>query len=915
MASFEVLVVGGGGGGGSGTGAGGGGAGGVAYNASLSRTEGAYAVTVGNGGAGAPYSGGTAVGSNGEASSALGITATGGGGGSCEVGDPGTGGSGGGGAYNDAGGGAGTYGEGNNGGAGNNASPYPGGGGGGYGAVGGSGSGTVAGSGGAGYTSSISGVSTDYAGGGGGGVRSGGTAGSGVYGGGNGGVSAAGSNATANTGGGGGGAGTDNFAGGNGGSGIVIIKYLTSSVRTATGGTITTSGLYTIHTFTSTGTFTFSEPLPARFRVRDFGTALSFGGSALISVTNPSVLDFTSQFTLSCWFKTSVVASTAGGELYLMAKALPAGGTYKYALFAGNANRLSFALYNGSSNPRVDDTTSIERGTYTFVTVTYDGVNIKLYKNGAFIAKTATTISLPTGTSNFEIGQRAGASDRNFKGVIDEPRAWNRALTATEISDLYYNGLARGSVMSTGLVGEWLFDEGSGSTAYDTSGNGNHGTITGATYTTDVVMDARGVATNRLVTTPESIASMRFNGTSTLVNCGADFIGTGAFSGGGWVYAARVGEGSAGRIFDNGGLVLRRFDEQFQFSSDAGSTYALSASRVTLAQWYHVFVVRDASGNTQFYINGLPSGSPSSSGTPVAATTNLIIGNNSGSGRTWNGNLYKIQFFDRELTAQEVKSIYDNSGALPSGMLAEYYLDQRYTNISTAFDTSGNGRNATVTGAASPPFDGNLPASPRQYVNGNLLKNGDFKYQPPFVAATTTSTRWVDGTAGGSTTNNSFGWWMWVIAGTGSAQFVPQSTTDRSSIKLSTTDTLGRVQTRTAPSNTDPLASSATPFLIPIQPNTEYTFSGFIKTSNAATNSVYAYFRELNGVRAKIVDNASPKFSGTNDWTYFEQRFTTSSTARNAMISLLIDVAGNVSDAWFADIKLIPTTPEARQTA
>jgi hypothetical protein len=45
--------------------------------------------------------------------------------------------------------------------------------------------------------------------------------------------------------------------GGNGGSGVVILRYPTSqaSGMTVTGGTITTSGIYTIHTFNATGSF------------------------------------------------------------------------------------------------------------------------------------------------------------------------------------------------------------------------------------------------------------------------------------------------------------------------------------------------------------------------------------------------------------------------------------------------------------------------------------------------------------------------------------------------------------------------------------------------------------------------------------------------------------------------------------
>ncbi|MDD2495932.1 MAG: hypothetical protein PHE29_12155 [Tissierellia bacterium] len=46
----------------------------------------------------------------------------------------------------------------------------------------------------------------------------------------------------------------ESIPGGVGGSGIVIIRYLTSSV-TVTGGTVTVDGNYTIHTFTVDGEF------------------------------------------------------------------------------------------------------------------------------------------------------------------------------------------------------------------------------------------------------------------------------------------------------------------------------------------------------------------------------------------------------------------------------------------------------------------------------------------------------------------------------------------------------------------------------------------------------------------------------------------------------------------------------------
>jgi hypothetical protein len=63
-------------------------------------------------------------------------------------------------------------------------------------------------------------------------------------------------NGVASTGGGGGGRTNPGQTGGLGGSGVVIVAYPTATAPiTASGGTISTSGAYTLHTFTSSGTF------------------------------------------------------------------------------------------------------------------------------------------------------------------------------------------------------------------------------------------------------------------------------------------------------------------------------------------------------------------------------------------------------------------------------------------------------------------------------------------------------------------------------------------------------------------------------------------------------------------------------------------------------------------------------------
>ena len=262
--NIEYLIVGGGGGGGGGQGgegsAGGGGAGGV-LDGSVSITPAVnYSIVIGGGGNGS--SGDT--GANGTNSTAFSLTAIGGGGGA--QGSAGgqtagsSGGSGGGSGYYGNTAGSGTSGQGYAGGTSPNTPG--GGGGGGAGGVGNNSTSAKPGDGGIGIN--WKNLGTYYAGGGGAGRHIGNSTSTLAVGGlGGGGTGGDGDNsptataATANTGGGGGGGGENPSSlttGGNGGSGIVIIRYLGSA--RGTGGTVTASGGYTYHTFTTSGTFT-----------------------------------------------------------------------------------------------------------------------------------------------------------------------------------------------------------------------------------------------------------------------------------------------------------------------------------------------------------------------------------------------------------------------------------------------------------------------------------------------------------------------------------------------------------------------------------------------------------------------------------------------------------------------------------
>jgi hypothetical protein len=218
----DILLIGGGGGGGDNRG-GGGGAGGMWETTGGYLEVGTHTVIVAAGGAGGTRSDGR----DGFASRIGDYWMPGGGAGTAPNGGTGghNGASGGGGSYQYGGfGGTGIAGLGNNGGSDSNFNVAAGGGGGGAGANGSNGSSAGdGGNGGAGRSSSITGTAVTYAGGGGGGGAGGRSSGSGGSGGGGAG-GAPGGNGTANTGSGGGG-GYDIYSyGGNGASGLVIVR-------------------------------------------------------------------------------------------------------------------------------------------------------------------------------------------------------------------------------------------------------------------------------------------------------------------------------------------------------------------------------------------------------------------------------------------------------------------------------------------------------------------------------------------------------------------------------------------------------------------------------------------------------------------------------------------------------------------
>lgn len=437
----EYLVVGGGGGGAYGRGGGGGGGG---FLTGTTQVTGPVAVVVGKGG-GPEVNGGN--------SSFGDIVAIGGGAGFSLGTSGAAGGSGGGAGGNYLNvqplGGAGTAGQGYAGGSSPGLYDNPrnsGGGGGaggpGIGGVGSSSTGTLP-AGGPGLASTISGMLTPYAGGGGGGGcnndRSGVGPGPGGWGGGGNGGTATGTiiaptNGVDGTGGGGGGGGVSGVAWG--GSGIVIVRYAGNA--RASGGVITSSGGYTIHTFQTKlpGTITLQNGAVVD-PVEGFGSISLDGVNDYVSCPLTGMCP--AETTFEMWVKRPA-ASTG----YILA--ITNGAADPEIRLAFHANEKFWAIVYDVSAYQAQlysqDVTLPNTWYHVVLSVTNGANGVNLYVNGqlqasggnAYNGHTSENATEHTlGTYNTPSTGYGGYA----KVKIAQYRVYKRALSASEVSERF----------------------------------------------------------------------------------------------------------------------------------------------------------------------------------------------------------------------------------------------------------------------------------------------------------------------------------------------------------------------------------------------------------------------------------------------------------------------------------------------
>ena len=167
--------------------------------------------------------------------------------------------------------------------------------------------------------------------------------------------------------------------------------------------------------------------------------------------------------TISGWIKLNTEIASGNWDLINQSSTTNRVWQYIEYEYNGGSRRLGFYRDKGGVGAQ-GPTYTITLGTSTwyYITYTYDGTNVRGYVNGSLVAgpTAASGNGSANATNGFSIGDRiflGGALGNKASSIQDETGLWSRALSDSEISELYNSG--------AGL-------------AYDFSGGGGGGSST-----------------------------------------------------------------------------------------------------------------------------------------------------------------------------------------------------------------------------------------------------------------------------------------------------------------------------------------------------------------------------------------------------------------------------------------------------
>jgi len=168
------------------------------------------------------------------------------------------------------------------------------------------------------------------------------------------------------------------------------------------------------------------------------GRELDFDGAndyIVVGTSNGLWASLTGALTVSCWIRVS-----NNGGLRAICAASTSGHVAPFAVTYGFLDAGKFQLWNTAAGASVASSQSINDGKWHHCVATRGGAGSFIFIDGAQSNSAAGTTGQTDATATLSIGRFGGFNGYYADFRISEVVIYNRALTATEIAELYRRG-------------------------------------------------------------------------------------------------------------------------------------------------------------------------------------------------------------------------------------------------------------------------------------------------------------------------------------------------------------------------------------------------------------------------------------------------------------------------------------------
>jgi hypothetical protein len=507
---------------------------------------------------------------------------------------------------------------------------------------------------------------------------------------------------------------------------------------TETGGTATFDATSNNHHGVSVGGVTrnLAEDATSPVVFTDAATTVTTNSAAFTGWTDPNGATVTNQFaygpgsTALRFDGVNDYVSVPGGAIpasgnftvEVWAKLPNAPGSFREILSQGTSGNAFYIGTDTANNLRLGDgwgTTGVPYpiGGWHHFAVVKTSTNSFFYLDGVLVARRGSASPNPTATE-LRFGRQFGANAEYWPGSVDEVRIWSGvALDAATIRDWMFKEVDNTHAAFASLNGYWQFNEGAGTVATDSSGNGRDGALlngpvwqegvrpalTQVTAPTVVVgtnaaLDLNGV--NGYVDVPDGVW---FNGNFTLEL--KAFLRS--YSNWGRFLDFANGPGANEVIFSQDGS--GRLTLWMQNVPGSPSSSVTSSNLLPLNQWLDLAVTVQGSTAT-LYQNGVVVGA----GT-VTAPVNVLRTLNWIGRPHWPGETYGNEILD-DIRIWNVARTADEIRAGTNGV-----ADPTHPNLLLNYRFNGDSGGVARDSRTVFPRDGQLLGGAAIVANSNLL--------------------------------------------------------------------------------------------------------------------------------------------------------------------------------------------------